>query len=120
MMRPEDVARLDDSALRDLADAVSREQRKRGQRVALSGDVVAVEVDRIRAVKAAQQEAADEAWKVRIISGLKRRIREFENGSLELCFCRNCAEGYVLLDLDRLCLTGQRQFWTEVDRSVRV
>jgi hypothetical protein len=118
---PEDVSRLTDSWLQALGEAVSQEQRKRSQGAALSPDAVGREVDRLLAVEAARRKVAAEDRQEHLLRVLKLRIARFEDGrQIGMCQCRDCLSGYIVRDVRRLCLDGQRQFWAEADPYVRM
>ena len=82
----------------------------------MTSEVVNREVDRLLALQDARREAGAEESEAHIARCLERRIRAFENGKLGMCNCRNCLTGYVARDIDRMCATGQWQFWQEANR----
>jgi hypothetical protein len=117
----EAVTCLTDSWLQALGEAVSQEQRKRSQGVVLSDDAVGREVDRLLAVEAARRVVAAEDRREHLLRVLKVRITRFEAGrQIGMCACRDCLSGYIVRDIKRMCLDGQRQFWAEADPYVRM
>lgn len=108
------VATLGDDALAQVETESSQELYKRArQSGAPTGDAVGREVDRLLAVQAARRKEAADQREAYVVTCLKRRIQQFEEGRLGMCSCRDCLAGYVARDVSRMCAEGQRCFWLD-------
>lgn len=106
---------LDADQLDRLETAVYQERCKR-DRPAVPNEVVDLEVDRLLAVQAARRKEAARLWEEHVARTLERRIKEFEEGRLGMCSCRDCLAGYVARDVARMCRNGQWQFGRDANR----
>jgi hypothetical protein len=116
-MKPTDwLTTLNADQLDHLEAIIYQERYKRNRSAALSDEAVQQEVDRVLRVRDARRKEAADQWEEHKVKCLKRRIRQFEEGRLGMCSCRDCLTGYVSLDISRMCKKGQWQFWLDAER----